>query len=175
MKLTPILAQTSVMNCLAILVACLLWTLSAAAFGDSGGVTGNHLKYKPSHDPYEIRAVPIQKAPDFPGVPTYQAKGLKFVDGIYHDQMSKGRKCISCRFRSKEGADAILDWYRNALTSSGWTLEEHQNKKLVVVASQPSEGRTFFLCARDLSGSAFKSEFTIRYIIVPPPALPTPQ
>lgn len=144
---------------------CVCWQTAVPVDAQTSGFNKLH----PYHDPYEVRAVPLTKAPDFPDVPPYSGKGVQFIDGISHPQMMGGKKCIQGRYRAKDDAATVLGWYRNALQANGWTLEQQQSQRVEVAARKMNQGLSVFIRARDSSLSPYRSEFFVRYLVVPLP------
>jgi hypothetical protein len=149
---------------------CVLLAGASPVLAQAGFITtAGGFRYKASHDPGEVRALPLKREPDLPDVPRYSGKGVLFVDGIYHPEMNNGRKCVQGRYRAKEDARYVLSFYKNALPSNGWKMEDNQCGRVEVAARKMDQGLTVFVRARDITDATYKSEYFIRYTIVPVP------
>jgi hypothetical protein len=162
-----------------ILLGCLL-SINTGGFSIFGAVPawGENTASPPSgskyqaHDPNEVKAARLSKEPEFPYVPPYTGKGVKFLSGLSHPKMRNGRQCIQGRYLAKEDSKTVLAWYRSALQGEGWTLEQGQPVASAVAARKLKDGLIVFVHARDNPGSGYRCEYLIRYLIVPPPPAP---
>ncbi len=157
-------------------LSLLLALAGSPVYGQAGAAPGAPgaavAKYK-AHDPYVVVAVRLKKPPDLPFMPVYQPKGLLFVDGISHPRMAEGKKCVQCRYRTKDSVDALLGFYQEALKSNGWTLATGQNSNSTVIARKDSDGLIVFIYARSISQAGYHCEYLVRYLIIPAAAQPS--
>jgi hypothetical protein len=113
----------------------------------------------------------LSRQPDFPGIPPYTGSQVKYLDGLYHPSMNNGRKCVQGRYLAKEDVTTVINWYRDALRISGWTLEQGQTSTDAVAARKPDDGAIVIVRASARREPGYRCEFIVRYMQVPAAAM----